>query len=522
MNNTADLTLTGAAAGDNFGNSVSTAGDVNGDEYSDVIVGAWQNDAGGSNAGRAYIYFGGGSMNSTADVFLTGAAASDWFGVSISTAGDVNGDGYSDVIVGAPNNDAGGNDAGRAYLYLSSAPPAKPRIMSVKDVPNDQGGLVTVRWVRSSYDAIALNKIIAYDVQRSYPPQNGSFAWQTVTSITPTNEPQYSFDANTPYDSALNISGTFFFRITARTSNSNEYWRSNIMSGHSVDNLSPVIVMNFSGLAQGNNNKLTWKRNIEPDMKNYHIYRSLTIPIDPDTMTAVLVTTDTTGLDTSLPPGDMYYFIRARDIHDNFGPLTQIVTPLPLRQINFTALIEGFYNSGSNLMVEDTIDVLLKNTTAPYTTIDQSKVKLNTSGNGLVKFRQAANSTNYYLVFKHRNSIETWSKLGQQFTNSEMTYDFTDAQTKAFGDNMKHKGTKWTIFSGDVNQDGLVDLSDVSLTDIDNLNFATGYTATDVNGDNLVDLSDLSIVDINNLNFVSKVTPTFTAKPKRIEVNTLE
>ena len=66
-----------------------------------MIVGADNNDAGGSDAGRAYIYFGGAIMNNTADVTLTGAAAGDKFGHSVSTAGDVNGDGYSDVIVGA-------------------------------------------------------------------------------------------------------------------------------------------------------------------------------------------------------------------------------------------------------------------------------------------------------------------------------------------------------------------------------------------------------------------------------------
>ena len=86
MDNIADVTLTGAAAGDYFGYSVSTAGDVNGDGYCDVIVGACYNDAGGSNAGRAYIYFGGSSMNNIADVILTGAAADDYFGFSVSTS----------------------------------------------------------------------------------------------------------------------------------------------------------------------------------------------------------------------------------------------------------------------------------------------------------------------------------------------------------------------------------------------------------------------------------------------------
>ena len=97
-----DLTLTGAAAGDYFGGSVGAAGDVNGDGYADVIVGAGQNDAGGSNAGRAYVYFGGPGMDAVADVTLTGAAAGDIFGFAVGTAGDVNGDGHDDVVVGAP------------------------------------------------------------------------------------------------------------------------------------------------------------------------------------------------------------------------------------------------------------------------------------------------------------------------------------------------------------------------------------------------------------------------------------
>ena len=400
-------------------------------------------------------------------------------------------------------------------MYLSSAPPAKPRIMSVKDVPFDQGGFVRLKWVRSSYDFQGINKITDYLIQRSFPPDQNGFAWENIATMPASNEPFYSYVAETPNDSMTNNSGTYYFRITARTNLPAEYWRSNIMSGHSVDNLAPALVKNFNAAIQGINNKLIWKENTEPDLKNYHIYRALTPTIDPDTMTAFLVTTDTTGLDTSVPPGDSYYFIRARDIHDNFGPLTQIASPLGLKQITFTALIEGFYDSGSNTMVEDTVTVLLKNTNAPYTTIDQSKVKLNTSGNGFVKFRQAVNGTNYYLVVQHRNSIETWSKLGKQFTNSEMIYDFTTSATQAFGDNMKLKATKWTMFSGDVNHDGVIDISDVSLVDIDNLVFATGYIVTDVNGDNIVDLSDLSLVDINNLNFVSKITPTLISARKR-------
>ncbi|MBK6878539.1 MAG: FG-GAP repeat protein [Ignavibacteria bacterium] len=54
-----------------------------------------------SNTGRAYIYFGGPAMNNTADLIMSGETIDSYYGFSVSTAGDVNGDGFSDVIVGA-------------------------------------------------------------------------------------------------------------------------------------------------------------------------------------------------------------------------------------------------------------------------------------------------------------------------------------------------------------------------------------------------------------------------------------
>ena len=120
LDNTADVTMTGEAVDDKFGASVSSAGDVNNDGYSDVIVGANKNSANGFSAGRAYIYYGGVAMNNTADVIMTGEAAFDEFGASVSTAGDVNNDGYSDVIVGAHLNDGGSWDKGRAYIFYGN------------------------------------------------------------------------------------------------------------------------------------------------------------------------------------------------------------------------------------------------------------------------------------------------------------------------------------------------------------------------------------------------------------------
>jgi hypothetical protein len=134
------LTLNGAAAGDEFGHSVAGAGDVNGDGYDDVIVGAHLNDAGGEDAGRAYVYFGGVSLNSTPDLIMTGAALYDRFGQAVGTAGDLNGDGYSDLVVGAYMNDAGGADAGRAYVYYGGASPNNVADLIITGAPGDELG----------------------------------------------------------------------------------------------------------------------------------------------------------------------------------------------------------------------------------------------------------------------------------------------------------------------------------------------------------------------------------------------
>ena len=121
MDSVADVTLTGMAAGDNFGFSASTAGDVNNDGYDDVIVGAHYNATVGANSGEAYLYLGGKNMDSTADLVFTSATAGDEFGISVSTVGDVNTDGYDDVMVGAWSNSSGGSMSGSAYLYFGGA-----------------------------------------------------------------------------------------------------------------------------------------------------------------------------------------------------------------------------------------------------------------------------------------------------------------------------------------------------------------------------------------------------------------
>jgi hypothetical protein len=128
---TAGFVIQGDTPNDRAGFSVSSAGDVNGDGWDDLIVGAIYGDDGGTSAGEAYVVFGGvtrlpGTVIDLTNLgnngfVLVGEEANDRAGVSVSSAGDVNGDGFDDIIVGAPYNDAGGSQAGRAYVVFGSA-----------------------------------------------------------------------------------------------------------------------------------------------------------------------------------------------------------------------------------------------------------------------------------------------------------------------------------------------------------------------------------------------------------------
>ncbi|MBK8553953.1 MAG: FG-GAP repeat protein [Ignavibacteria bacterium] len=104
-----------------FGWSVATAGDVNGDGYSEVIVGAPNYDNGETDEGGVFVYHGSiTGLSLTPNWTNESNQANALFGWSVATAGDLNGDGYSDVIIGSPTYDNGQTDEGRAFVYNGS------------------------------------------------------------------------------------------------------------------------------------------------------------------------------------------------------------------------------------------------------------------------------------------------------------------------------------------------------------------------------------------------------------------
>jgi len=114
-----DFTIYGESQDDQFGISVSNAGDFNGDGYDDILVGA--NVV--SNIGATYVFLGGPVLDTIPDWFVMGEQMVDNFGYSCTGIGDQNFDGYDDIMIGALYNDFGGYRCGRCYLYYGGVSP---------------------------------------------------------------------------------------------------------------------------------------------------------------------------------------------------------------------------------------------------------------------------------------------------------------------------------------------------------------------------------------------------------------
>jgi hypothetical protein len=116
---TADWTAIGSLMGVNLGNSVACAGNINGDVYDDVIVGAYKFANGQALEGAAFVFHGGAAgLSTSVNWTIEGDQGSAQMGESVAGAGDVNDDGYGDIIVGASTYDNGETDEGAAFVYL--------------------------------------------------------------------------------------------------------------------------------------------------------------------------------------------------------------------------------------------------------------------------------------------------------------------------------------------------------------------------------------------------------------------
>lgn len=192
--------------------------------------------------------------------------------------------------------------------------------------------------------------------------------------------------------------------------------------------------------------------------------------------------------------------------------LTKLSSGQSIGHLDLKMIIEGFYDSSSdNMRAEDTVRIYLRNSFPPYLVIDSSKALIYPDTfTGTFQIINAP-AGNYMIQTKHRNSIETWSSAAVSFVpGSTINYDFTSMETSAYGNNLLHinlSPDRYAVYSGDADQDGIVNLNDLILINNDASQFVAGYVSTDINGDGNSDLTDLIITFNNSRKFVSVIRP---------------
>ena len=210
---------------------------------------------------------------------------------------------------------------------------------------------------------------------------------------------------------------------------------------------------------------------------------------------------------------------------NEFG-CTSVTDTIPVNTIscnialNLKAFLQGYYLGGGTMQSvlfnqgvpgaigneTDTIYVELRDSLDPTTIISNTTALLMTDGIASCTF--ACSPGNYWIVIKHRNTIQTWSF--EPIAVPGALYDFTASATQAFGANMidPFGENYWALFTGDINQDEFIDIFDFPDYDLANQNFISfEYVATDLNGDGYVDIFDFPLFDLNNQNFIFAIHP---------------
>lgn len=184
-----------------------------------------------------------------------------------------------------------------------------------------------------------------------------------------------------------------------------------------------------------------------------------------------------------------------------------------ITSLDVSLVLEGYYNPSTNKMIaDDTVRVYVRNNSYPYSIVDSSIAVVDTLNSQCNFVLSRTVTGTYYLVMKHRNSIETWSKSGGDLItqNQYKLYSYSHLITQAYASNQKqvdNAPNKYALFAGDLNQDGTIDATDVSWVDNDAFISAGGYVQSDVTGDDFVDAQDVSIVDNNSNIGASVITP---------------
>jgi hypothetical protein len=276
----------------------------------------------------------------------TGAVGSEQDqGWSVSLSAD----GNTAIVGGYADN----SNAGAAWVYVDPS----PAIISIRDIPNDQGGKVNLRWSASIIDNEPGDPMDAYWVWRQVPsstalealsagatllnegaaegtPGRRSFRitrdatqvyyWEYVASQVADGYPGYSYTAPTTADSVAGSNPYTLFMVEAKQLSTGARWPSDPDSGYSVDNRPPVAPAPFTGAYLAGATHLHWGENSEPDLAGYRVYRGSSAGFVPSPGNRIATEPDTGWTDVG--PAGSYYKLSAVDIHGNES-LFALLTP---------------------------------------------------------------------------------------------------------------------------------------------------------------------------------------------------
>ena len=232
----------------------------------------------------------------------------------------------------------------------------EPEIVSVTDVPNDQGGWVKLSWNASYLQAAPYSLVSSYSVYRSVPPSlaarrreagsrivrmgevDHSFArpgeffvtvatgteyyWEFVATISANFLQRFSFLAPTAQDSTAAGAPLTAFMVQARSAG-NQHWESVPMTGYSVDDLAPAAPAPFTGQYANGGVQLLWGPNAEADLAGYRLYRGTSASFAPGPGNLVSAQSDVGYAGT---PGSPYWYkLTAIDVHGNESPVATLL-----------------------------------------------------------------------------------------------------------------------------------------------------------------------------------------------------
>ncbi|TAK54595.1 MAG: T9SS type A sorting domain-containing protein [Bacteroidetes bacterium] len=273
-------------------------------------------------------------------VVVTSAIASQFYPVVISS-------GTGGAIIAWNDNRSDSTDVYAQYIdSLGFLGVNVPALLSVVDVPLDQGRNVILSWQRSASDRSPAHLITHYSIWRgieesafsklesgfTHPDASfvmdgkryrkqitplGTIFWEWLDDVPSAYFMHYSYTATTLTDSVGDVTPMLKFSIIAHTADRFVFWQSNIDSGYSVDNLSPKQPFIVSENANSTTVRLRWNQNTEPDIAGYELFRSRSPNFSPDTMSAYAFSVDTLYVDATPFNGLSYYCLRAVDVHGN-------------------------------------------------------------------------------------------------------------------------------------------------------------------------------------------------------------